>query len=520
MATRYYIGAGNDWNNNAYWSTTSGGSGGSSFPTASDIAIFDGNSGACVLDADAACSKLQLGRSGSVYNAKLDFGSKIMAIGTGGMDATYGSGASCILDLGSSQGHTCSGSWLGVNLTSLDDGTSLLDLTGSAKTFTHNGDNFTGLTISGSYTLNAGTSFVVFGAFTVSGTLTITAGITIDLRDDTDTTGGTINLNHADAVLFANLGGGVPFTQAGTITGTLGTFTLASGALTNTGTISPPYIIIELTGSPTWSGGIYTASGGLTIQNTGTTDKTLVWGTAAGQTYTITGNLLLKITNTGDMELNLSTNNPAIVLAGGVSFSDTGAGVFRYTGSTTGTSTLTIVGTADVNLVLPSPLTWPAITINRGSDTAETTLVSDMSAAGFTATRGRLNLNACNLVVSAGNPSFSTTGGFQFSDGLGGYDQSGSVIQLTGASQTLTLAGTSGTLLQIDSLNFTLPASTTVDATYCRVGDSDVTGLTIDATDGTSVDLGGNTGWDISGGEEPPASESRAGWLGEFSLGA
>lgn len=45
MANRYWVGGSGDWTDTAYWSTTSGGSGGASVPTSFDRANFDGNSG-------------------------------------------------------------------------------------------------------------------------------------------------------------------------------------------------------------------------------------------------------------------------------------------------------------------------------------------------------------------------------------------------------------------------------------------------------------------------------------------
>jgi len=52
MANRYFLNIGTDPESNANWSTTSGGAGGASKPTSSDIAIFDGNSGNCNLTAN------------------------------------------------------------------------------------------------------------------------------------------------------------------------------------------------------------------------------------------------------------------------------------------------------------------------------------------------------------------------------------------------------------------------------------------------------------------------------------
>lgn len=60
MADRFFLNIGTSWNATANWSTTSGGAGGASIPTTSDVAIFDVNSGNCNIDVNAVCSKLEL----------------------------------------------------------------------------------------------------------------------------------------------------------------------------------------------------------------------------------------------------------------------------------------------------------------------------------------------------------------------------------------------------------------------------------------------------------------------------
>ena len=46
MADRYWVGGTGTWNDTAKWSASSGGASGASYPTATDNAFFDGNSGA------------------------------------------------------------------------------------------------------------------------------------------------------------------------------------------------------------------------------------------------------------------------------------------------------------------------------------------------------------------------------------------------------------------------------------------------------------------------------------------
>lgn len=63
MANRFWIFSGSSiWNNNAVWSTSTGGAGGASYPVAGDNAIFDSNSGSIsgiyIQDEDAECDDI------------------------------------------------------------------------------------------------------------------------------------------------------------------------------------------------------------------------------------------------------------------------------------------------------------------------------------------------------------------------------------------------------------------------------------------------------------------------------
>lgn len=501
MATRYYIAANGDWNTNGNWSTTSGGGGGASYPTASDVAIFDASSGNCTLDGHQACSKLQLGRSGSVYNKTLDFGTSNMTIGTGGMDATYGSGASCNLDLGTGSS-SCSGDWLGANLDTLTRGSSTLTLSKTGGTFTTKG-NFNNLTISGSYTMSSGSAGqTVYGTLTVSGSLAITYAFTLSVAGALNTTGGTISLDHASAVLRTDVSGGNSAANAGTITGTAGTLEHRSGILSNTGTIDPPYIRFYVITGSTLGPGTYTASSGITITNATTNNYTLVLGSAGSQTIVFDGDVAITTTSSGTLTLDANTYDPTLEFTGSITSSE-GTGDITLTA---GTAVATLTGTADTTVQLVAGLKFPALTINKGSDTASVTLNADTIAQGaITGTRGTLNTNGYYLICEAGDVSFATTGGFQFTDGAGGYDQSSGNIQLTGTGQTLTLAGVAGspgTQLQIDDLDFTVPADVTYAVTYCTVTGSAATGAgaPIDGSDASNVDDGSNSGWTLPAG--------------------
>ena len=58
MATKFYRSNNSDWNTDANWSSSSGGTADTTFPTGVDDAKFDSNSGNCTLNADAAALSL------------------------------------------------------------------------------------------------------------------------------------------------------------------------------------------------------------------------------------------------------------------------------------------------------------------------------------------------------------------------------------------------------------------------------------------------------------------------------
>lgn len=71
MGIKYYIGSGSDWDTNANWSTTSGGSADTTVPGNGDTATFDVNSGACTIDATMTTAGVTLDVK-SDYAATLD----------------------------------------------------------------------------------------------------------------------------------------------------------------------------------------------------------------------------------------------------------------------------------------------------------------------------------------------------------------------------------------------------------------------------------------------------------------
>lgn len=79
MATKYFIGSGANWDDDANWSTTSGGSNDTTKPTAADEARLDSNSGDCTINANVPCRSLDC----NGYTGTLNHSSNTLSLGDG-----------------------------------------------------------------------------------------------------------------------------------------------------------------------------------------------------------------------------------------------------------------------------------------------------------------------------------------------------------------------------------------------------------------------------------------------------
>jgi hypothetical protein len=204
MADRYWVGGSGTWDgsNTTNWSTTSGGAGGASVPTAADNVIFNANSNIGV-----STFTVTMATTPRVCN---DF------LATG-IDAT-------MTLAGTNIGLTVSGSLTFVNMIVSYTGTTTFNATTTGKTVTTNGIAFAGDVtfngIGGAWTLGSalslagGTITVTNGTFdtssvgnyavtanTLSSTSTTTTRI-INLNNSTVTLGGVTTINFGVAATF------------------------------------------------------------------------------------------------------------------------------------------------------------------------------------------------------------------------------------------------------------------------------------------------------------------------------
>jgi hypothetical protein len=357
MATRYYIGSGGDWNTDANWATSSGGAGPASYPTASDDAIFDDNSGDCTLDASAACLSLTIGTSGKLYAGTLDAASFGIAIGTGGLDCTYGGSAT--LDMGTGT-WTCSGNWDASDVGTLTRDTATIQMTGTGVTWTSKRVD----------------------TLEVSGTVTVSSGVQ---ELDNTTVTGTLTVN-SPALFYTYV-----------------SITVATGTLTGTGTLEAANYNNSVTGGGTW-----------TIANSNLRyNSTLNAGTYGGTWYiphqaaggsgnpnelTIGGH----VTWTGDVtfEANVSGStytinnggNYNLTFQGDVSCVESGGGTLAWT---KGSGTITLSGTNNQDIDF-NGLDIELINVNKAGDVGTVTFSGNGTADG-------LDLDAAALVDFADN---------------------------------------------------------------------------------------------------------------------
>ncbi|MBU1811346.1 MAG: hypothetical protein KJ629_09465, partial [Candidatus Omnitrophica bacterium] len=180
--TRYWVApAAGDWDTNANWSSTSGGTPGADYPDAGDTSIFDGNGLLnCTLDANVSAAVIDiqgaLDTNGD-YTGTVDANGYDITL-TGTLDISDGT-----LQLPSSSDLTVDGA-LTIDGGALDAENGTIDanssVTLSSGTLTAPQSSFT---IAGDYTSSGGTFTSGTGTVTFDGTSTIITGGTADTQD-------------------------------------------------------------------------------------------------------------------------------------------------------------------------------------------------------------------------------------------------------------------------------------------------------------------------------------------------
>lgn len=361
--------------------------------------------------------------------------------------------------------HTLAGN-LTIGSTGLTAGSSTIDMTGSSKTIAGGGKTLNILTISGNTTAQT-------SDLTVSGTLNIAAAKTLTITSVIVTDSGTSEVSWGDS--------------ASTITGT-GTlsFTNSSTGGPGTGGILSSIVRFDATAAniPAAVVDARTYGGIVEPYSNSTSTRTVTLNSGTYITSGSSSHFNPNAVNTGDLNVDASTNNPTVTIGGDLDFTGTGNGTELLAA---GTGTWTVTGNVDFTNGVYGPK------------------ISSLSATfSETANRRRDIDTFCGIITS-----YNCGGGgtYEFTDtsdcvGLGqaGTETIGRAANMfdpTGISDSATILST--------HLAATIGTPTGTESTIGRGSTDAVNGLSCNTsamwnTLGTST-YGSTTGWTSSGGK-------------------
>ncbi len=539
MADRYWVLGTGTWDSTSTtnWSTSSGGAGGASVPTAADNVFFDANSNVL-----ATAFTVTMANTPRVCN---DFTAS-------GLDGT-------MTLAGASIGLTVSGSltFPATNFTCTYTGATTFNATTTGKTVTTNGVAFSGnCDFDG-----AGGAWTLGSALTTSNSTSLVRG-TLNLSSYTLST-STFQSNYSNTRTIAFGTGNITCTGTGTFT----FYILITTNLTTTGTQVVNITSVGSTAitvrngalseansiSYNFTGGTYAltflATASHTARNVDFTGYAGTWNaTSTGVVY---GNFKLS----SGMTLTASANAMRFGATSGTKQITTNAKTINFpltfdgvggtsqlqdalTMGSTRTATLTN-GTLDLNgktLTVGTAFTTGTgtknLTFNGGTlvcPTASTTAFNNAVPTGFTTTAGTgtgtISMTAATAKTFVGGGStfnctlnqggagaLTITGSNTFSD-ITNTVQPASVLFTAATTSTFTnfnLSGTSGNLITIGSVtaaSHTLSkASGTVSSDFLSISQSTATGGAGWYAGANSTDGGNNSGWIFTAPPAPTAT--------------
>jgi fibronectin-binding autotransporter adhesin len=272
-----------------------------------------------------------------------------------------------------------------------------------------------GVTNSGTYAVNAGTTTTLEGTITNSGSITL-SGSTLSLGNSVTLNGkGTVVLSNSASNLITGATSGLTLTTANTIEGA---GTISNLGIVNTGTIaanqSTPLIILPSSaglnnkGTLSVSTGdtmqIGTSAGGALLNFAGTT--------LTGGTYTVSGTLQFGASGT-----SLVTDAASISLTG------SGAKIIDFGGHSVLTNLATITSAGSLTLSSGANFTTAGnftnngkLTANSGTTFKVTGTLTNFNSSNNTLTGGtytvggKLNFAGANIVTDAANITMNGTG--------------------------------------------------------------------------------------------------------------
>lgn len=429
-AKRYWIASSAAyWNNTANWSSSSGGAGGSSVPTSSDTAYFDGNGlGNDTLDANVNVKRLDIG---SGYTGTIVQGAYTVTIGSTGATLSGGTFAGGSGSITTSGAFTISGTAFTSTSGTL---TSSANFTVSSGSFTHNSGTLA-LTATSSFTISntGGTTFydLSFSPTTADAVYTITSTTAVTVSHlltyagskKIQTNSGTVHIT--GDLTITNTSQNVVGTSLYVFDGTTKQKITGSGSL-NFGrlpkvTINKSSDTLELYNYITF-GGDWTLTAGVLAAKSSTvffTGSPTITGSCTfhnlyfqgGNTFTIASGTILTVNGT----LYPTSGGQNAVLNTGTIYA---TGDIDYSSATTisgggGTATIVINGTGAQSLI-GSTTGYAArpcnITVNKTSDTL--TVVDKVTITGtWVYTAGNLNMGTSTMIFTNTN---TITGSMSF----------------------------------------------------------------------------------------------------------
>jgi hypothetical protein len=539
MADRYWILGTGTWDSTSTtnWSTSSGGAGGASVPTASDNVFFDANSNVL-----ATAFTVTMANTPRVCN---DF----TAAGLDGVMTLAGT----------SIGLTVSGSltFQATNFTCTYTGATTFNATTTGKTVTTNGVAFGGnCDFDG-----AGGAWTLGSALTTSNSTSLVRG-TLNLSSYTLST-GTFQSNYSNTRTIAFGTGNITCTGTGIFT----FYILITTNLTTTGT---QVVNITSVGSTSitvrngalseansisynFTGGTYAltflATASHTARNVDFTGYAGTWNAtstgvvygnfklSSGMTLTASANAMRFGATSGTKQIttNAKTINFPLTFDGvGGTFQLQDALTMGSTRTATLTNgTLDLFGkTLTVGTAFTTGTGTKNLTFNGGTlvcPDPNTTSFNNASPTGFTTTAGTgtgaISMTAAtaktfvgggstfNCTLNQGGAGALTISGSNTFSNITNTVQPASILFTAGTTSTFTnfsLSGTSGNLITIGSVtaaSHTLSkASGTVSADFLSISRSTATGGAGWYAGANSTDGGNNSGWIFTAPPAPPAT--------------
>jgi hypothetical protein len=483
---RYWVGdTDNDWNDDNNWALTSGGTGGAGVPTIEDDVYFDNQytNANCTIDVATANAKSITFVDGGSYNGTLNANGNDVNIGSGGLDCTGGSAATLTMGNGT---WTCAGDWDDEDVGTKNYNLSTTVFTGSSVSLTTApGKDFYDFQVSGT-TLSLLTGANIRGDITIddSKEFIVSGGGISTSGTNSHNINGTLTINSPRNVQFRGTGSTTTVGGNGKITGTGTAIWQDDQFIVNNGEISC---------------GTHYVRESQTVSGTGVFGGTnwIIEDHSGGNTFVVNSNLRFTATSVTfdadalDVFTVDNTGNYKLTFEGGLTLSQTSGGLTWNEGSGTvefsGSSSHNFTDTASVGSL-------GNVIVNKTAGVLG--IVSSMSCEDFTFDDGDLDVNGQTITCNGGLDVNGSTGA-RFWNGTDEDMSNGKFVIGNASLSAGTLDGDSGQQLVIDNLDFDLQNSSTLTATYCDIGTSDVTNGTGDATDPTNTDLTGNTNWDF-----------------------